>query len=353
MKTSWVLGAIAFLTLCLSRTSHSMAASANFDFASHGVGGILDKDGQPTGLVRLGGTGTALAANDPNLDLDIAAGKLRLTTGNGVGANQDTNGGAGLETAEMIGLNLSSLGFTGSQNFIVAATFDPLPSTTSFDQGGVFVGQSGAALTQAGYITFSAQEYFSIHVNPNHNNGRFFGFGFNGADGMNVAITRINGDWRYFIDGLEWQPNTDGGGNGAPIDPTGASGSPNLNALTDLTAGLFAINVANGTSEVVTADSFTVIVDPVAGDANGNGAVGPEDFTLISANLFNVNGIPGLNGDVTFDGNVGYDDFRLWKNSAPIDVLIAMGFEIPEPLSANLAGVAFLGFALAGLRNRR
>ncbi len=91
---------------------------------------------------------------------------------------------------------------------------------------------------------------------PSHNNGRFFGFGFNGADGMTVAITRFNGDWRYFIDGLEWQPNTDGAGNGTPVDPTGAIGSPNLNAAADLTVGVFAINVVNTMSEVVTVDSF-------------------------------------------------------------------------------------------------
>lgn len=354
MKTSWILSALGSFASVLVLASSTFAASANFDFSTNGVGGITDKDGQSTGLVRLSGSGTALATNSPNLDLDTAAGKLRITTGNGTGANQDTNGGAGLDTAEMVGINLASLGYTGTQDFIVSATFDALPSTINFDQGGIFVGSSTAALTQAGYITFSAQEYFSAHANPGHNNGRFFGFGFNGADGMTVAITRIGGDWRYFIDGLEWQPNTDGAGNGTPVDPTGASGSPNLNAPTDLTVGLFAINVVNTVSEVVTIDRLDVIVNPVVGDASGNGSVGPEDFTLISNNMFNANGVPGLNGDVTFDGNVGYDDFRLWKSVAPLSALRAVGLAaVPEPGTMTLIAVALGGVVLQGRRNRR
>lgn len=355
MKTSRILGAVASLVTTLAITTNSWAATANFDFSTTG-GGILDAQGQGTGLtVRLSGTGTAIPTNDPSLDIDTAAGKLRITTGVGTGVNQDFNGSLGLDTTEAIGLNLSSLGYTGTQDFIVTATFDPLTPTQSFDQAGIFIGQDGFNLTKAGHITFSAQEYFAGHTTgtgpATDNNGRFFGFGFNGADGMNVTITRFDGDWRYFIDGVEWQPNTDGGGNGTPVDPTGDFGSPNLQALTDLTVGVFAINVVNTTSEVVSVDNFRVIVDPVVGDASGNGSVGPEDFTLISNNLF-TNVIPGLNGDVTFDGFVGYDDFRTWKNVAPLSALIAVGIAVPEPGSLCLIGLALAGIT-GGRRNRR
>ncbi len=153
---------------------------------------------------------------------------------------------------------------------------------------------------------------------------------------------------------MEWQPNTDGAGNGTPVDPTGASGSPDLNTPTDLTVGLFAINVVNTVSEVVTIDRLDVIVDPVVGDADGNGFVQPADFTLISNNMFNVNGVPGLGGDVTFDGNVGYDDFRLWKNVAPLSALRAVGLApVPEPGTMTLVGLALSGVVLQGRRNRR
>lgn len=352
MKTSWIPGVLGSLSLVVALPGYALAASANFDFTTTG-GTILDAQGQGTGFsVRLSGTGGALPANDPNLDINTATGKLTIRTGNGADVIQDTNGGVGLDTMEAIGLNLSSLGYTGTQDFIVTATFDPLPPTQNPDQGGIFIGQDAGNFTQTGFITFSAQEYFSIHAtNGAHNNGRFFGFGFNGSDGMNVTITRLGGDWRYFIDGVEWQPNTAADGNGTPVDPTGANGSPNLNALSDLTVGLFAINVG-GTSETLTVDSFSVIVDPVVGDADGNGSVGPEDFTLISNNLFS-NVIPGLSGDVTFDGFVGYDDFRAWKNAAPLAALIAARVVVPEPATASLIGIALIGFVFGGCRNRR
>jgi len=353
MKTTLSCSILATFVavLCVPVTSH--AASTLLDFTSTG-GTILDAQGQGTGFTtRLSGTGAGLAANDTNLDIDTTSGTLSITTGDGTGSNQDFNGTLGMDTTEALGMNLSSLGYTGSEDFIVTASFNSLPSTENPDQAGIFIGQDSANLTRTGIITFAAQEFFSSHTTAGaDNNGRFFGFGFDGSDGMNVAITRIGGDWRYFIDGVEWQPNTAADGTGTPVDPTGANGSPDLDSQSDLTVGLFAINVINANSETYDVDSFRVIVDPVLGDADGNESVGVEDFTLISDNLFN-NVVPGTNGDVTFDGFVGYDDFRTWKNAAPLSALQAVGVAIPEPATASLLLLACLGVSFCGRRNNR
>src|SRR5690606_3855630 len=144
---------------------------------------------------------------------------------------------------------------------------------------GIFIGANSENLTRAGIITFTAAEYFAAHTtNGADNNPRFFGFGFDGSDGMNVTITRFGTDWRYFIDGVEWQPNTDARGNGTPVVPNVANGSPDLQSLNVLTVGLFAINVVNTNSETYTVDNFRVIVDPVTGDANNDGTVTDADF---------------------------------------------------------------------------
>lgn len=338
MKTNLVLMVALAAFGSLSIAAHAASLNLNFSAAS---GTLLDKDGQGTGLSsRLSGTGTALAASDPNLDINTATGKLAIRTGNNVGANQDFNGGAGLDTLEAVGISLSSLGFTGGQDFSVTAVFDPVPPTNSFDQAGVFIGSAATAMTRAGYITFAGQEYFSGHTTGTaDNNGRFFGFGFNGSAGMTVTISRVAGDWQYIINGLAWQPNTAGDGSGTPIDPTGANNSPNLNALSDLTVGVFAINVGNATSETLTLDSFSVVV-PVPGDANDDGFVNLTDFNLISDHLFTTVQ-SGTLGDVTLDGVVNYADFRLWKNNYHPGSGSASG--VPEPSALLLAIIALLG----------
>jgi hypothetical protein len=349
MKTNLFATFALSAATCLALANAGNAASLNLDFSSTG-GTLLDAQGQGTGFTtRLSGTGTALAANDPNLDINTATGKLTIRTGNNTGANQDFNGQVGLDTLEAVGIQLSSLGYTGSEDFSVSAVFDPLTPTNDFDQAGIFIGSDAQSLARAGHITFGdGQEYFSGYNTAGvDNNGRFFGFGFNGADGMTVTISRVGGDWQFFVDGLAWHPNTAGDGAGTPVDPTGFNGSPDLNSLSDLTVGVFAINVVNTVSETVSLDSFSVNV-PVPGDACGDGTVDIEcDFPLISDNLFNT--VPaGTLGDVTLDGVVNYADFRLWKNNyvpeGSASGSIVGG--VPEPSGIVLAVFALLGIAI-------
>lgn len=86
------------------------------------------------------------------------------------------------------------------------------------------------------------------------------------------------------------------------------------------------------------------------GDANRNGVVNIDDFTIISNNFSKVPSAPGLDGDVFVDNIVDVHDFRLWKNAVPAEIAALAGnLPVPEPASALLAS---LGLAVA-LRARR
>jgi hypothetical protein len=213
------------------------------------------------------------------------------------------------------------------------------------DQAGVFVGQDSANLTRGGHITFSnAAEWFSGNTQTGTDiDGHFFGFGLNVANGMTVTISRTSGTWQYIINGVSWAPNTAANGTGSPAPPTF------LNSLSDLTVGVFGINVNNTDAVTYKIDSFNVVV-PIPGDANGDGHVDLSDFNLISDNLFK-NVTAGTNGDLTLDGVVNYADFRQWKsNYHPGSGAGSVG-AVPEPSTIVLAMIALLGmFGVGGRR---
>jgi arabinan endo-1,5-alpha-L-arabinosidase len=143
-------------------------------------------------------------------------------------------------------VSLSELGFTGTEDFAVTATFRPLVGLEFIDQIGVYVGASSDAVTRAGTIVFGAPERYSVHSeNGVDYGGRFLGFGFNGSDGITVTITRESGAWHYYVDGVEWNP-----------------GSPPafLDGRADLTAGLFAVTPLNGNRKIIEIDGFSVVV---------------------------------------------------------------------------------------------
>jgi arabinan endo-1,5-alpha-L-arabinosidase len=229
-------------TFTLTASSATVVRRLDLDFSSAASAGLRDASGVFTGLTaRLPGTGTALPESDPNLHLDTGAGVLSLRT-----TRADFNGGAGLDASSSPGVALADLGFTGEGDFAVTAVMRPLVGLQFIDQVGVYVGTSGGALTRAGTIVFGAPERYSVHSqNGNDHGGRFFGFGFNGADGMTVTITRESGVWRYSIDGVEWNPQ-------AP--------PAFLDGRVDLTAGVFAITPLNGNPKTIGIDSFSVVV---------------------------------------------------------------------------------------------
>lgn len=222
--------------------SRTVLRRLDLDFSTPATGGLQDAAGQFTGLTaRLPGTGGALPALDPNLWLDPARGVLELRS-----TQADFNGRAGLTANSSPGVALAGLGFTGTEDFSVTAVLRTMPALEFIDQVGLYVGASSDAVTRAGTIVFGAPERYSTHsLNGSDQDGHFFGFGFDGSDGMTVTLAREAGVWRYFVDGVEWNPLT----------PTAF-----LDGRADLVAGLFAITPLNGNAKTVEIDSLSVIV---------------------------------------------------------------------------------------------
>jgi len=220
---------------------------------------VLDVDGEGTGFTsRLAGTAMPGGA-DALLDIDTGLGEVAITS-----TQSDFNGGAGVGIMTAPGVQLSSLGYDGSQSFSATANFGPITGFEDIDQVGLYIGTDAANLTRSGMIVFGGgSEFFSGHTTAGaDNNGRFFGFGLDVSDGMEVTISRTAGDWEYFIDGNPWHPNTAGDGSGTLVDPDGSNGSPDLDSLSDLTVGVYAITPLNANPKVWPLDSFSVTVVP-------------------------------------------------------------------------------------------
>lgn len=84
----------------------------------------------------------------------------------------------------------------------------------------------------------------------------------------------------------------------------------------------------------------------VPGDVNNDREVNLDDFTIISNNFHNLVG-SRLDGDITGDGIVDFNDFRAWKSNVPPLTAVTT---VPEPSSWILA---LVGLLFGGLRNCR
>jgi arabinan endo-1,5-alpha-L-arabinosidase len=180
-------------------------------FSSAVPGTLLDANGLGTGFTtRLANTGTAIPANDPNLVLDRRAGWLRMTS-----VNADINGQRNLSTMDFIGIDLSSLGYTGNQDFKVTASFIHVPTnfpaeSNSFDQFGAFVGENSQFLTRGGgtnYNFFGAPEFEAFGDNIFNGlkvDDRFFG-PLTG-NSMLIELSRTGGVWKTLVNGFDRTP---------------------------------------------------------------------------------------------------------------------------------------------------
>lgn len=118
------------------------------NFRKSAEGTLTDKSGLGTGFThRLPGTGSSLAERDPNLQLLPVAGQFRLTT-----TQSDLNGQEKLGQGEYIGIRLTDLGFTGSEDFAVTAEFTNAPALEEVDQFGLYAGSRSDCHIRGGLI---------------------------------------------------------------------------------------------------------------------------------------------------------------------------------------------------------
>ena len=208
-------------------------------------GGLRDANGAFTGLTtRLPGTGVAVPDLDPNLRLDTAAGVLALST-----TRADFNGAAGLAGEQQPGRGAGRSRVHGKRGLRGDGGLPAARRACEFiDQVGVYVGASSARAHARGHDRLRRARALlrALARTASDHGGRFFGFGFDGSDGMTVTITREAGAWRYSIDGVEWNPPA------PPAFLDGRSG-PDRRSLRDHAAERHA-------SRRIELDSFSLVV---------------------------------------------------------------------------------------------
>jgi hypothetical protein len=133
-------------------------------FAKPVDGTLRDRTGAGTGLThRLPGTGDWLAEDDEYLRLDPAKGRLELTA-----TRSDLNTQYRLKRGEYVGVRLSDLGFTGSEDFEVSAVFPEIPALEFIGQFGLYAGARSDRAIRGGVIKLhkdGAEVYTQFLVN--------------------------------------------------------------------------------------------------------------------------------------------------------------------------------------------
>jgi PEP-CTERM motif len=253
MKSRTIAAIFAFCATVMSASvglngGRCLASSLSLNFSSAG-GSILDKDGQGTGFTtRLVNTGGALnSPNDLNLDIDTAAGVLHMTS-----TNADINGQRNLSTIEFFGVNLSSLGYTGTQNFSIHGEFINIPSgQDSFDQFGIFAARDNQTLTRAAVVNYSFFGGGNEGIGENLTNGNDADgnyFGQNPGTSVTFDISRTGGIWKTVVNGIDK----------TPLAQPGLLSPPNAN---DLTVGVWTYST-DDSQFVVDLDKFSATVAP-------------------------------------------------------------------------------------------
>ncbi len=265
-------GAVGFFS------TTTRAGIINLNFSSAVAGTIQDSAGNGTGFTaRLSGTGGSIATKDPNLTMNTGASPSNLS----VTANSasDFNGSKNLGTLEALGVDLSSLGYTGTQNFSVSATFS-FPSGTNignnYNQFGVYVGTSATATLRDGYIAFNttttngstpAASFVQTNNTGTDIGGPANGETFNAGDTIVAAISRTNGNWSETV-----SDTTSGWSNSyTTAAPSNVSGS-------GLNVGIYAINGFGNTNPyTLPVTQFTASVatpEPASAALCATGAMG-------------------------------------------------------------------------------
>jgi ferric-dicitrate binding protein FerR (iron transport regulator) len=134
------------------------------DFARPIPGTLLDAQGEGTGLThRLPGTGKRFKSTDENLNLNLAAGQLELTT-----TNSDLNTQFKLDRGEYIGIKLTDLGFTGVEDFAFTVVVPDIPALQRVGQFGLYAGLGSDSSIRGGLLSRKEPEQYRQFLVQNH-----------------------------------------------------------------------------------------------------------------------------------------------------------------------------------------
>ena len=230
-----------------------VARTLTLDFREPRAGTVADASGAGTGFThRLPGTGSGLPARDPSLTL-VPGGGLDVAA-----TNSDLNTRYRLEQAEFPGVRLADLGFTGAEDFEVAAAVADAPAMAFVGQFGVYAGTSAEWATRGGLVSQRAADSFRQFV-VNTRDGRdkdayFIGLGATGDD-LRVRLARVGGKFTVAVENR----------TAGTTSTLGTRHAEFLDGRADVVVGVFACDPRGTDRKAVRFSTFTATVWVPAG----------------------------------------------------------------------------------------
>jgi hypothetical protein len=215
------------------------------DFTRPFEGTLPDAAGQGVGLThRLPGTGAGLPRLDANLRLNPRRGALELTT-----TRSDINTQQGMATGEYLGIRLSDLGFTGTEDFAVSATIPEIPGLASVGQFGLYAGARSDRNIRGGLISQAEPDRYLVFL-VNNDGGRdsdLYEVGlFSTGDDLRLTLRRTAGAYSLVVENLT-----------RPSSSTLSIAHPTfLDGERDLYVGLFGANTQSDMRKTLTIKEF-------------------------------------------------------------------------------------------------
>jgi hypothetical protein len=240
--------AISFVRAILPRpirTPHTV----ELDFTRPAPGTLLDGKGQGIGLThRLPGTGSALRLLDSNLHLSPERSALELTT-----TRSDLNTQDRMPTGEYLGFRLKDLGFTGKEDFEIAASIPNIPGLKVVGQFGLYAGARSDKNIRGGLIRRPDPDSYRVFLvnNADGNDADIYEIGLmtTGED-LRLTLRRANGRYSLQVDNLTRHSSS----TLEIVHPAF------LDAEKDLYAGLFGANTQSDHRETLTIQKVSVTV---------------------------------------------------------------------------------------------
>ncbi len=219
------------------------------DFTSPRPGTLRDADGHGIGLThRLPGTGGDLPGSDPNLRLRPDRCALELTT-----TRSDLNTQERMATGEYLGVRLSDLGFTGTEDFEIRATIPKIPGLNVVGQFGLYAGTRSDLSIRGGLISWPKPDTYRLFL-VNNTGGidsdiYEVGLTTSGED-LQLTLRRLGGRYSLVVDNLTRNSSS-----------TLAIAHPKfLDGQNDLYLGLFGANTQSNERKTLTIRELSVTV---------------------------------------------------------------------------------------------